>query len=96
MTILKNQLYEIQKNMDKKLTDRVVEMSEINQKQRNYDERIESERDSRLQYMMSEMDTLRRMMEQILRNKIDRKEFIDFKSKANKQIADKIKLQEVQ
>ena len=96
MTILKNQLYEIQKNMDKKLTDRAVEMSEINQKQRNYDERIESERDSRLQYMMSEMDTLRRMMEQILRNKIDRKEFIDFKSKANKQIADKIKLQEVQ
>ena len=71
--------------MDKKLTERVMEMSEINERQqRDYVERVESERDTRVEYVMSEMETLRRMMEDILRMKMDRKEYTDFKGKVNK------------
>ena len=71
--------------MDKKLTERVMEMSEINERQqRDYVERVESERDTRVEYVMSEMETLRRMMEDILRTKMDRKEYTDFKGKVNK------------
>ena len=71
--------------MDRKLTERVIEMSEINERQqRDYVERVESERDTRVEYVMSEMETLRRMMEDILRTKMDRKEYTDFKGKVNK------------
>lgn len=49
-----------------------------------------------MEYVLSEMETLRRMMEEILRTKMERKEFVDFKGKVNKELGEKIKLLEVQ